>query len=416
MKSFIVFLFLIIVTGASSFAQNVKKAKAFFDEGKLDKAKAAIDEAVTGTEANSPTAWVWKHKIYEAIGNSNVYKNSVPDAMQQGFEALKTAYNMPKGDEAMMKELGIQYTKPFNDYYIQFINNGSDKMNKEKYAEAVNEFKSALSVSHFFYEKEFITTDLDTMIVFYAGYCAMKAKDNIGAEQYFKQLYEKSARGTDIQIAYGWLTNYYVETKKDVVTAKAVCDKGLLYYPTDEYLKSQLLQIARAGNNVDEIFNQYEIAVNKPSAEFADYLSYGAELYDYLYVNDDNHKITNAVTREARMKEMLLKALQLRPASAETNYILGMYYTNKALALDMQSKTETNDQKKAELKKQMAGFADSSVKYLEMAASIYMAKTSMKSAEKEHLKSALQQLINLYKYQANPEKVKQVQEKLKNYN
>jgi hypothetical protein len=413
MKSFITCLFLTVIMCALSQAQDIKTAATFFDQGKLDKAKTAIDAALSGAEASKPKTWVWKHKIYYAIAQSNVYKNSTPNALQLGFEALKTARNMPKGDEALLMELGLEYNKPFNDYYTQFINNGSVKMNNGQFTGAFEEFKLALSVSHFFYEQKMIDLELDTMLTFYAGYCAMKANNPTGAEEYFKKLYNKSASGTDIQIAYGWLCNYYLETKKDAAAAKAVCDRGLLYYPTDEYLKSKQIEIARAGKNYEEIFKQYETNLSQPAAAFADYLSYGAELYDYLYVNDDNHSITNIPARETRMKEMLLKALRLKPESAEANYIFGMYYTNKALDSDKKLKNETDADKKNEMRQDANIFVASSVAYLEKTVALYSAKAALKTNENEHLKTALQQLVNLYTYQKEPaDKIKAIKEKL----
>ena len=114
---------------------------------------------------------------------------------------------------------------------------------------------------------------------------------------------------------------------------------------------------------------------------------------------------------------VLNKALQLRPSSAEANYILGMYYTNRALLTDQQLNkmkgTSPEDvKKKKEFQDIINEHTAKSVTYLEATGSLYNAKPTLKPAEKEHYKTALQQLINLYRYLANPDKVKATEEVL----
>lgn len=405
------FIFSLIIISTSSVAQDLSTAKTFFDEGKLDKAKSAIDVAVKETAANLPEAWIWKYKIYSRIAKNAAYSNLAPNAPKEAFEAIKKTYDMPGGTDVLIKELGIGYMSAFNDCYVGFINSGSEKMNKKNYGGAFEDFRSALSASDFFYKKKMITSDLDTALTFYAGYCAFQNKDDKNAELYFKKLVDREANGADLQIAYGWLCNYYLEKTKDMEAAKTVCSKGLKIYPSDDYLRSKSIEITRAGNNVEDLFKKYEETLAKPGAAFTDYLAYGAELYDHLFVNDDNHIINNETAKRQRMKEVLLKALQLKPASAETNYILGMYYTSIAMEINKQAVGATADSK-TELNKMADSSAHASITYLEKAALLFTAKPNLSSNNKEHLKTALQQLINLYNYLQQPAKSKETQEKL----
>lgn len=411
-----IFGLLFTAIGLGSTAQDIKTTQKLYDAKQYDKARDAIDAAVAGKDGAKPEAWIWKHKVYWALGTSEQFKAQVPNALSQGFDALKKARTMPNGEATMLKELGIEYNKPFNDYYVTFINNGSADMNGEKFGDAFNNFKSAIEVSRFFYDQKMITSDLDTMLNFYAGYTAMKNKDNANAELFFKKLADRNAGGTDVQIAYGWLTNYYLTDKKDIAAAKAVYEKGIALYPNDDYLKSMKTNLARASGDPEQIFKSYEETISSGKAEFSDYLGYGAELYDFLYVDSSNN-ITDAAGKEKRMVEMLNKALELKSGSAEANYIMGMYYTSKALQGDKQLKTIKGNKpedvtKKKDLQNQVNTFADQSIKYLEMCSSLYGAKTSPKPNEKEHYKTALQQLMNLYKYKALPEKIKSTEEKL----
>lgn len=411
MRSLAVFFIFSFIISTSLVAQDVSTAKTFYEEGKLDRAKSAIDAAVKESAANLPEACIWKYKIYNSIAKNTAYSNLVPNAAKEAFEAIKKAYDMPGGTDGLIKELGVGYMSKFNDCYIGFISSGSGKMNKKNYADAFEDFKSALAASDFFYKKKMITIDLDTALTFYAGYCAFQNKDDKSAEYYFKKLVDRGAYGADVQIAYGWLCNYYLEKTKDIEAAKLVCSKGLKIYPSDEYLRSKSIEITRAGNNIEDLFKQYEETLAKPGAAFTDYLAYGAELYDYLFVNEDNHTINNTEAKRIRMKDVLLKALQLKPASAEANYILGMYYTSIAMEINKQAEGATVDRKTA-LNKIVDSNANASITYLEKAASLFTANPNLSSNKKVQLKTALQQLINLYNYLQQPAKSQETEEKL----
>lgn len=394
----------------TAFCQDFKTADKLFYEGKYDLAKKAID----ATPADKPEVLLLKHKIYYKLGTSVVHKGFFPGILLQGWEALKTGYHMPKGDEAALKVIGFTYLNDFNAYYQEFIAIGSEKMNADKHREAFENFKAAISVTTYFYEKQIIKNPLDTMLNFYAGYTAMKDNNNEDAEFYFKKIADNNCSGEDLQIGYGWLCNYYLETKKDIPAAKAVFEKGIKFYPKDEYLLSKETAIASASGNPDNVFAVYEKRISSGKAVFADYLGYGAELYDYMFVDK---KITNRGNKESRMVEVLNKALALKPASAETNYILGMYYTSIALENEAAIKKITGTGpkevlKRGDLKKMTNEYSGKSIQYLEAATGLYEAKSTLKATEKDHYKTALQQLLNLYKFNLNTEKHKIVEDKL----
>src|ERR1700754_4818407 len=109
------------------FAQDIKTAETFFTNKEYDKAKTAIDNATNGSLKNDPKAWIWKHKIYQAIGQ-NTKPADAASILLSGFEALKKAMAMPNGTEASVMILGLKTNEDFNNYYTWFINNGSALM------------------------------------------------------------------------------------------------------------------------------------------------------------------------------------------------------------------------------------------------------------------------------------------------
>lgn len=369
-------------------AQDIKTASAYYTAKDYPNAKAAIDKALQGAEAANPYAWIWKHKIYYAIG-AQAGAAPEPAALEEGFAALKKVPTLPKGEEALIKEVGINYTQVFYDYYQSFISKGSAAMNGDKNGLACQHFAAALTVSDYFFQQKLISSPLDTMIVFYAGYTAMKNNDLIKAEAYFKKIADHNCSGTDLQIAYGWLANFYLENNK-TEQAKLVCEKGLNFYPGDEYLRSQQLTINRLSGNMKAVFKSFEDVLASGKAGFSDYLGYGAELYDYVYVDA---KLTAAEKPQLqkRLEEVLNKALELKPASAQANYILGMALTSRAMEQQSGDKSAARP------------LAEKSAFYLEKAAAFFVQTPNLSAANKEHLKTALGQLVNIYKFLGNTE-------------
>jgi hypothetical protein len=370
-------------------AQDLKTAASFYTAKEYVKAKSAIDKALSSGEANNPVAWIWKHKIYYAL-STGASAASFPNGFTEGFEALKKARQLPKGEEALMIEIGLDVTQTFYTYYTAFINNGSSMLNKEDYSNAYSNFVQALAVSDYFYQQKLIPSAVDTQMLFYAGYTAMKGNDFTNAEKYFKTLSDHDCSGTDLQISYGWLTNYYIEKKKNDV-AKAVCDKGLRFYPGAEYLRSKKLELERLTGNTQSLFKSYEDIIASGKAAFTDYLAYGAELYDYLYNSEANVAVNEKAALQKRLEEMLTKALQLRNGSAQANYLMGMYYTGRAMENQNSNLTAAEAD------------ADKSIGYLDKAVNSYLEKTNRSASDKTSLTSALTQLINLYAFRGKKE-------------
>jgi hypothetical protein len=412
LKYFILTIAIVLFAGIA-YSQDLKAAKTLYDNGEMAKAKTTVDALLKGTEANNPSAWLLKHKIYLALSRTATYKNLPADIKWQGYQALLKARSLPKADEALIKDGGKltdTYFTHINTYYTDFIADGSAQMNNKEFMAAHNSFKNAVSISTLFYNEKIITSPLDTLLVFYAGYTAMQAKDEANTEKYFKQLVDANASGTDIQIAYGWLCNYYLTIKKDNAVAKKVYDIGSKHYPSDEYLKSMNTSIAQASGNTENVFAVYEENISKGNATFTDYLGYGAELYDYLYVNKST--VNNAEAKEKRMEEVLTKALLLKNNSIETNYILGMHYSSKAIALNNTAKIAKNAAEKAEFKTKTDNLVNTSAMFLETAVQLFEVQKPTTVSKKEQQKNAITQLINLYKFLGNTSKQAAAEKKL----
>jgi hypothetical protein len=415
MKQVLIGLFLAASLAAQ--AQDVKTTKKFFEKKELDKAQQAIDAAIT-KEDKKPENWFWKHKVYSAIASSDQFSKLVPTARRTGWDALVKYVALDKNMKDLLLENQLNYMENFNGYYTAFVKEGSVHLDAKNYAEAVSNFKNALDVSKFFFTQKFTTNELDTSITFYTGYAAMKGDLKQDAEVYYKRLVDANASGTDLQIAYGWLANHYINDTKNFAKALEVAEKGLKLYPSDEYLVDQKNAAIAGTGDTKAIFANHEASIAKPNAPYSDYLRYAADLYDYLY-NDSTVK-ADFDEKQKKFDEIMGKGLTMKPNSTEGNYLMGFHHTNKAAAIDKQLKTFKNKKTPADLeaKKKLEATrtaeVEASIKNHELTASLYRSKgVNLKENEKDNYKATLNNLINLYKYKNMAERVKTYQEDLK---
>jgi tetratricopeptide (TPR) repeat protein len=420
MKKVVLGFFMLAGTVAA-YAQDLKAVKKFFDAKEFDKAKEAVDATLAKDDKKAEN-WYWKHKVYYALATTDAFKNLVPDVGQKGFEALKKSYNLDTNMVAMIKagDNMADFAAQFNNYYTLFRVEGGSQLDAKNYDASFKALRNALGVSTFFYERKWITTPLDTSITFYTGYAAQNAGNKAETELYYSKLADANASGTDIQIAYGWLTNYYLNEVNNPEKAKMAMERGLKVYPNDEYLKSMKLQLAQKNRDWNEIMKEHETAVSNPAAEFNDYLSYGADLFDYIYTDTASPK-QDLPGKMAKMEDMFNKALAKKPGSAETNYLFGMHYSQKILKMNENIKATFKgalnpDQvaKKRVAQAEVATETEKAVKYLDMAATLYGSRVDrLKENEKEHYRATLNNLVYFYNYKKMPDRVKAYEDKLK---
>lgn len=392
-------------------AQDLTAARKLMMEGRLAQARSAIDKLIAGPEAQKPEAWVLKGQIYQALANNDASRNQVPDARQQAVQALIRAYEMPGGTESLARSLGANYIQVFYDHYQRFIDESANRMKEGQFREALARLEGALQIGEFYVTHQLRPASLDTSVVFYAGYAALQAGAEEKALLYFTRLTSARASGTDLEIAYGWLSNYLLETRQDRAAARRVCELGLSLYPQDEYLRRVELTLARAGNQPEDLFMLLEKRIQEKRATVRDYLLYGSELYDYLYTG--SKKISGDLSsRRQRLEELMNEVLRLSPASAQAWLILGLQSTGLALEAQQKNKAAASDAEKTRWTEQAQASADQAIERLEKAVQQYEKTAGLSATDKEYRKTALQQLVNLYLFrQKNPE-ARRTEEKL----
>jgi hypothetical protein len=315
-------------------------------KNELDKAQVAIDALVEKDGAKADNHYL-KYKVYKAINESEQFKKLIPNALETSWAGLKKFASLDKNFTAMIKENILNIAEPFDVIRRKFINEGSTNLDAKNWDASYAAFKNSLDVYKVFLDQKWTTITLDTLITFYTGYAAMNAKKMEDTELYFKKLTDANANGTDIQIAYGWLANYYIDTKKENAKGKEIAEKGLKFYPNDEYLNDMVAKAIAGSGDMNAIFANHEVNINKPNAPYAEFLKYAADLFDYLY-NDSTMK-KDFAEKQKKFEDVMGKGLTMKPASAEGNYLMGFHHANIAVDLDKQVKTFKNKKAPAEL-------------------------------------------------------------------
>ncbi len=415
-------LLTLLVMGATvANAQDVKTIKKAIEAKDFLKAKTAADEFVIKVPAKAES-WYWKYKVYNIIANDSILNAANPTVLMDGFEALKKYATYEKSFTTMYAENITNVngpTAPIIAYYNKFRNLGSEALEKNNFNGAIENLQNVLKVSKFLYDNKLSNNALDTIMTFYVGYAGMKGDKKDVAETYFKKITDANAFGTDLQIAYGWLANYYFKDKKDIPAATAIIEKGLKFYPKDDYLTSLQTQTIENSGDHNKIFANDEANIAKPTALYNDYLNYAVHLFGYLF--DDTAVVrADAVEKMNKFDDVMTKGLTMKPNSIEGNFLMGMFNTQKTIGIDAKLKalktkvTPADLETKKKLNAEKLALGEKVIKNFDFVNSMYRSKAdNLKAEEKERYKIVLQNLKYFYSLKKNDARVKELDETLK---
>ena len=169
----LIFIMLFIGVGTYSFGQYVPKGKTSkaemaLTQGKLDEAKAEIDEAfkvdAKGKVSANPKNWYTKGRIYKAIylDDSTEFKNLATneEALSVAMESFNKVVEMDKETSTYV----IFSNQEIGQLYGYIVNKGAEKYGEDDYAGAYKDFITAL-----------IVMPDDTTALLYGGVSAQQA-------------------------------------------------------------------------------------------------------------------------------------------------------------------------------------------------------------------------------------------------
>jgi tetratricopeptide (TPR) repeat protein len=403
----------------SSYAQNVKivNAKNYlrdFNESKdmesLNKAKENIDLAAvhpdTKEQAKTQTL---KAQVYLTIFDNSLRLETeklltvITDPNKRNLAAYQAASSAPLADAyagclaSKTFDAKGNYTSEVNSYIPRIASHYENKAiadyNAKKYADALPSFEKAYEING--------TKDTTTL-----GNCALVA-DRAAIYDKAKLYYQKMIDNKQgFGNTYSSLVNVYL-MMKDSVVAMEILKKGRTAYPNDINLVITETNYFLKTNNSKEALSNLNIAIVAKPSDANLYLVRG-NIYDNLANPKDasNKDMEKPKEYDNLMKSAetdYKKAIELKPDYFDALYNLGVLYNNHGVVLSKLADQITDNAKyKTANDLALAEFTNA-LPVLEKALQV--------SPKDRNTMYALKQI---YARTQQPEKVKEINERLKN--
>lgn len=309
MKKFFLLIAVILVS-LGSFAQKgkVTSALSFIDQGNLDKAKEALDQAM-----NDPKSATWfntyfaKGKLAQAVFKSDnpKFKAYFSDPLGEAYTDYEKAMELdPKGTVKKRIITGMIYNNLALDLYTQ----GGNQFEAKDFAGALKSFETQIKIT----ESDKYVGVTDTGMYYNAGLAAMNAKKYDEAIKFFQKCADMKYQGVN---PYYQISQSYMEigdTLKAEALLKSLPDK----FPGDKNITLNLIDLyIKAGKN-EEALKYLDVAKADDPGNYSLWFAEGI-----IYLNEN--KYDQAITD-------LTKSTELKPDLYDSQYGLGAAYINKA--------------------------------------------------------------------------------------
>ncbi|MCP4459877.1 MAG: hypothetical protein GY816_17920 [Cytophagales bacterium] len=386
MKNVLTFLMSVLIVGSLSAQKvkkpNVNKAKTLWSQGKLDEAKAMIDNATEFEKTmNDGKTWYYRGLIYATIDTiSNPEYNMLSDNAREvaiaSFDKANELAEQDKGYYILVPSgLPVTMDQQIEGYYAHYFTKALDTYEKKDWATTSENFEMAWSIKK-----------SDTVAITNAGYTAQAAGNNERAYSLLEKSVESGARS--LNIYYNMII--ILNEKKDFEGTLEVISNAKEIYPSDNSLNRYEVDALIKLDKVDEAIEQLKLAIEQEPNDPILYFSIAM-----LYEDTD---VDLAI-------EYYEGALKADPNHYESNYNLAVARFNQANVSYKewtQLTTSAADKKKdKELKPIIEkGFAEA-LPYWEK---VY----ELKAADQ----ATLQTLMFLYSYLDNNDKADKMEEEL----
>lgn len=325
--SFIIALLLCVNV---SFAQKgkVTSAVSFFTQGKLDKAKELIDEAINHENCVSwPKAYFVKGQIYQAIFETQDenYKKLSKEPLTVAWDAFQKVIQLDEGKK-FEKDLKAQYANLVYDFQNQgviFYNQGSVTNNTQDFIGALDNFKRALEIN----ASPLGTQKVDTILIYNTGIAAQKAGELDQAIEFYKKSLKLNYEASK---TYAMLANILIgqsnAAKKagDTITANTKREEAVKFlqeghklYPEDNYMLVELINYYLESDTPAKAEEFLDAAIRLEPGK-SDYYRAKGLLYEKL------NKLDKA-------EQMYAKTLELNPNDFAAQYNYGNIQLNKVI-------------------------------------------------------------------------------------
>lgn len=383
MKRLVSFLMLMAIA-VLVFSQNTKVVSAYnyLRNGQLEKAKLNIDEACVNDQTKGVAkTWFYKGNIYLNIylSKETKYKSLDTNALQVAYESYQKAIEL---DKEIVNEY-LSPPSPLIGIYVvgeQYYNQGVELYNKKSYASALERFEMTKKINGIFGAKDSVAT-------FNAALCAINLKDDKKAKGFLEDLVKLNYKQP---LIYTQLSSIY-KNEGDTTKAVSIISRARKIFPSDLNLIISEINLYLAKGKTKEAQELLDLAVSKDPNNPTLHFAVGANMDEF----------GNFEQAEKSYK----KAIELKPDYFDAYYNLGALYVNTAASvMEEANKLPINETAKYDALKSKAD------KYLEDAL------PALEKAEKllPNDKNTLITLKQLYARKGDAEKIKVIDEKIKN--
>ena len=305
--------FLLIAAVSISFGAMAQKGKvtsalSYIEQGILDKAKEAIDQAlVNESTMNWPNTYFAKGKLCQAVFESDnaKFKAFYPDPLGEAYASYEKAIELDtKGTFKKKIITGMVYNSLAVSLYAQ----GSAKFEAKDYAGALKSFETQIKIT----ESDKYAGAIDTGMYYNAGLAAVNSSKYNEAIKYFEKCAEMKYLGIT---PYFQIYESYLGLK-DTVKAESVLTGLSSKFPNDKNITLQLIDLYIKSNKNEEALKYIKIAKESDPNNYTLYHVAGI-----VYLN--KFKYDEAIVE-------LTKSTELKPDLYDSQYGLGAAYINKA--------------------------------------------------------------------------------------
>jgi tetratricopeptide (TPR) repeat protein len=334
MKKFLLLIAAVSISfGVMAQKGKVTSALSYIDQGILDKAKEAIDQALANeSTSNWANTYFAKGKLCQASFSSDnpKFKTLYADPLGEAYLAYEKAMELdPKGGIKKKIITGLVY----NSLAVNFYNAGGVKFEAKDFAGALKDFEAQIKIT----ESDKYAGVIDTGMYYNAGLASVNSGKYTEAVTYFQKCADMKYMGIT---PYFQMSEAYLnmgDTVKAESTLTSLKDK----FPNDKNLNLNLIDLYIKGGKNEEALKYLKIAKETDPTNYALYYAGGI-----IYLNQG--KNDEAIAE-------LTKSIELKGDVYDTQYGCGAAYINKAAEMfkvandivDMKKYTEAVDQANA---------------------------------------------------------------------
>jgi len=302
---------------------KVTSAISYTDQGMLDKAKEAIEQARQNESTrNWPNTYFAKGKLCQAVFDSENpdFKSLYSDPLEEAYISYEKAMELdPKG--TMKKKIITNLN--YNSLAVSLYNQGSTKFENKDFEGALKSFETQIKIT----ESDKYAGSVDTGMYYNAGLAAVNSKKYREALKYYEKCTEMKYLGVR---PYFEIQACYMELG-DTVKAESVLTNLTTQFPDDKNIYLQLIDFYIKGNKNGEALKYIKLAKESDQNNFSLFLASGI-----IYLNQ--FKYDDAIAD-------LTRSVEIKSDYYDTQYALGIAYINKAAEMNIKA-NEITDIKK----------------------------------------------------------------------